>query len=71
MSYSLDFRRYVFKIKERNSLTFRQTGERFGVPIRTLFQWKNRIEPKLHHNKPDTKIDMEALQKHVEASPDS
>jgi transposase len=71
MSYSLDFRRHVFKIKERDSLTFGQTSDRFGVPIRTLFKWKNRIEPKLHRNKPATKINMEALQKHVEDYPDS
>ncbi|MDR2928513.1 MAG: transposase [Cytophagaceae bacterium] len=71
MSYSLDFRKHIFKIKAKDSLTFRQTSERFSVPIRTLFQWKNRIEPKLHRNKPATKINMEALQKHVEDYPDS
>ncbi|MDR2886680.1 MAG: transposase [Bacteroidales bacterium] len=71
MIYSLDFRKHVFKIKERDSLTFHQSGERFSVPIRTLFKWKNRIEPKVHRHKPATRINMEALQKHVEDYPDS
>jgi transposase len=71
MSYSIDFRKQVFKIKERDSLTFRQTSDRFGVSMRTLFKWKNRIEPKLHRNKPATKINMDALQKHVEDYPDT
>jgi transposase len=71
MSYSIDFRKQVFKIKERDSLTYQQTSERFGVSMRTLFKWKTRIEPKLHRNKPATKIDMAVLQKHVEDYPDS
>jgi hypothetical protein len=54
-----------------DNAAFHQTGERFSVPIRTLFKWKNRIEPRLHRNKPATRIDMEALQKHVEDYPDS
>ncbi|WP_317174714.1 IS630 transposase-related protein [Chryseobacterium antibioticum] len=30
-------------------------------------RWKIRIEPKTKRNKPATKIDMEALRKHVDA----
>jgi transposase len=71
MSYSIDFRRQVFKIKERDTLTYQQTSDRFGVSMRALFKWKQRMEPKIHHNKPATKIDMAALQKHVEDYPDS
>jgi transposase len=40
MSYSLDFRIRVFKIQEKEGLTFEQTAARFAVPIRTLFRWK-------------------------------
>lgn len=70
MSYSLYFRKQVFKFKEKESLTFQETSERFGIPIRTLFRWQERIEPKITRNKPSTKLDMEALQKDVEQNPD-
>lgn len=70
MSYSLDFRKQVLKIKSQESLTFQQTSERFGIPIRTLFRWQKCIEPKTKRNKPSTKVDMEALLKDVEQNPD-
>ena len=71
MSYSLDFRKQVFKIKENESLSFEAVSERFGISVRTLFRWKNRLEPKTTRNKPATKIDMEALEKHIEDYPDA
>jgi transposase len=70
MSYSLDFRKQVFKVKQKESLTFQETSDRFGIPIRTLFRWQGRIVPKTKRNKPSTKVNMEALQKDVEANPD-
>ena len=70
MSYSIDFRKQVFKIKSQERLTFEQTGERFGIPIRTLFRWQKRIEPITKRNKPSTKVDMDALRKDVEQNPD-
>jgi len=70
MSYSIDFRKQVFKIKEQEKLTFQETNDRFGVPMRTLFRWEQRIEPKTKRNKPSTKVDMEALRKDVEEYPD-
>ena len=70
MSYSLDFRKHVFKIKEKETLSFQSTSDRFGIPIRILFRWKNHIEPKTTRNKPATKLNMEALKKHVEDYPD-
>ena len=70
MSYSIDFRKQVFKIKSQERLTFEQTGERFGIPRRTLFRWQKRIEPITKRNKPSTKVDMDALRKDVEQNPD-
>ena len=70
MGYSLYFRLQVFKIKAKENLTFQEASDRFGVPIRTLFRWQKRIEPKAKRNKPSIKIDMEALQEDVEANPD-
>jgi transposase len=71
MSYSLDFRIRVFKIQKKEGLTFEQTAARFAVPIRTLFRWKNRLEPCITRNKRATRIDMEALKKHVQEYPDA
>lgn len=70
MAYSLDFRQQVFKTKQKEGLTFEEVSERFGVPMRTLFRWQKRIEPKTKRNKPSTKVDMEALRKDVEENPD-
>ncbi|GAB1858767.1 IS630 transposase-related protein [Flavobacteriaceae bacterium MHTCC 0001] len=70
MAYSLDFRRQVLKVKQKEGLTFQELSDRFDVPIRTLFRWQNRIEPKTKRNKPATKIDMEALARDVEQNPD-
>lgn len=70
MTYSLDFRRGIFAIKEKQGLSFSETSKRFDVPIRTLFRWKKRIEPKIKRNKPATKINMEALRKDVKEHPD-
>lgn len=70
MAYSLDFRQQVFKVKQKEDLTFQELSERFDIPIRTLFRWKNCIEPKTKRNKPATKVDMEALAKDVKDHPD-
>jgi len=69
--YSLDFRKRVFAIQNKEGLTFKQTSARFGVGMRTLFSWKTRIKPCTTRNKPATKINMELLKKDVEENPDS
>lgn len=70
MTYSLNFRTRVLAIKEKHELSFSETSKRFDVPMRTLFRWKKRIEPKTKRNKPATKINMEALKKNVKEYPD-
>ena len=70
MAYSLDFRKQVFKVKQKEKLTFQEVSDRFGVPIRTLFRWQKRIIPKTKPNKPSTKLNMEALRKDVADNPD-
>ena len=61
LMYSLDFRKRVFVRKQRDRLTFAQTSKRFGVGMRTVFDWQKCIEPKTTRNKPATKIDMKAF----------
>ena len=70
MAYSLDFRKRVFAVKKKEQLTFAQTCDRFHIPMRTLFRWQQRLEPRTTRNKPATKIDMEALRKAVQQHPD-
>ena len=71
MTYSLDFRRKVLKVKEEEQLTFASTAERFGIGKNTVLLWSKDIEPKKNRNKPATKIDMEALKKDIETYPDA
>ena len=68
--YSLDFRRRVFKIKEKDHLTFQETSTRFDISMKTLFRWKRHIEPVTKRNVSARKIDMEKLKKDVEKHPD-
>lgn len=70
MAYSLDYRKRIFALKAKEGLTYSEVSKRFHVPMRTLFRWQNRIEPKITRNKPATKIDMAALRKDVERYPD-
>lgn len=70
MTYSLDYRKRVFKIKDKEKLTYKEVAQRFAVGIATLFRWKKKLEPQKTRNKPATKIDMEALSKDVEDYPD-
>ena len=44
--YSLDYRQRVFKVKEEEGLTYEETSKRFGVGMRTLFNWKQKIDPR-------------------------
>lgn len=69
MAYSLNFRQQVFKVKQKEGLTFQEVSDRFDIPMRTLFRWQNRLEPKTNRNKPSTKIDMEALSKDIQDNP--
>ena len=71
MRHGLELRKHIMKIKEEENLTFEETAKRFGVSIRSLFRWQQRIEPKLKHNKPPTKIDEDRLRRHVEEYPDA
>ncbi len=58
------------RMRKKEKLTYEQTSKRFGVAIRTLFNWAKKLEPEKTRNKPATKIDMKALKKDVEENPD-
>ena len=71
MTYSIDFRRKVFSIKQKEGLSFEQTAQRFNIGKTTLVRWTKKLEPDKNRNKPATKIDMEALRNDVKQYPDA
>lgn len=71
MTYSIDFRRKVLLIKEREHLSFEATAQRFGVGKKSVFRWSKQLEAQPRRDKPATKIDMEALKRDVEQYPDA
>jgi transposase len=71
MTYSVDFRRKVLSIREKESLTMQEVASRFDVGVASVMRWAKRVAPKANRHKPATKIDMGALAKDVEKTPDS
>ncbi|WP_339056655.1 IS630 transposase-related protein [Candidatus Regiella endosymbiont of Tuberolachnus salignus] len=70
MTYPLKFRQHVLAIKEKEKLTYAKTASRFGVGMASPMRWNRRITLCTTHNKPATKIDMEALAEDVATYPD-
>jgi transposase len=71
MTYSIDFRKKVLKIREQEGLSIEGVAIRFGVGKASVMRWVIELEPKKTRNKPATKIDMEGLKKDIEDYPDS
>lgn len=69
--YSLDFRKKIFAIKEKETLTFEETSKQFHTGIATLFRWQQRIDPITKRNVLSRKIDRKDLEKDVHDNPDS
>lgn len=69
--YTLDFRKKVFEIKEKENLTFEEVSKRFHIGIATLFRWQKNIEPITKRNVKSRKIDMDKLKKDVKENPDA
>ena len=71
MTYSIDFRRKVLSIREKEGLTIAEVADRFYVGVATVVRWLNRLEPQLTRHKPATKIDRIALARDVREYPDA
>ena len=71
MTYSLDFRQRVLKIKAEEELSMSEVANRFGVGVASVMRWSKVIEQKLTRQRPAIKLDMEALKKDVELHPDA
>lgn len=71
MTYSLDFRRHVLSVRDREGLTFVQTAVRFSVGIASLTRWAKSPEPKAKREGRPRKIDLEKLAQDVRDHPDA
>jgi transposase len=71
MTYSIDFRRKVLKVRYTESLSFACVARRFDVGLATVVRWAKKIDLQVRRNKPATKINMEALRQDVEEYPDA
>lgn len=71
MTYSIDFRKKVLKIKGKESLSFDGAAKRFGISKAALFRWSKKVEPQKNRNRKASKIDREILRKDIELYPDA
>jgi len=71
MTYSIDLRKKVLEVKEKEKLSYKEVARRFSVGIASVVRWSKRLEPQKTRNKPATKIDREALSADVAKYPDS
>jgi len=71
MTYSIDFRKKILKIKDKESLSFDVAAKRFGISKVALFRWSKKVEPQKNRNMKVFKIDNEALKNDIEIYPDS
>ena len=69
MAYSIDFRRKVLAVKDRDGLSFEEAALRFGISKSSVSRWAKRLETCRTRNKPATKIDMDRLARDVEQHP--
>jgi len=71
MTYSLDFRRKVLAVREKEQLSLATVSKRFSIGLKTVMRWTKNITAKNKRNKPPLKIDMEALKHDIQAHPDA
>jgi transposase len=70
MTYSLDMRQQVLKIRSEEGLSMAKVAKRFGVGVASVMRWSKNIEAIKKRNS-STKMDMEALKRDVEQYPDA
>lgn len=70
MTYSLDMRQQVLKIRSEEGLGMAKVAKRFGVGVASVMRWSKNIEAIKKRNR-SIKIDIEALKRDVEQYPDA
>jgi transposase len=69
--YSIDFRRHVLKIGEKEGLSIRALADRFCIASRSIVNWKKKLAPIVKlHRRPRT-VCHEALKEDLKQYPDA
>lgn len=71
MTYSIDYRKKVLAIKEKEKMSFESVSKRFGVGKNTVFVWTKRISSLKNRNRAPTKIPIDKLKEDVEQYSDA
>lgn len=71
MTYSLDFRRHVLCIRERECLTIQETSDRFSVGVASIVRWLKHPEPKAFREGRPRKINLDLLTRDLRDNPDA
>ena len=71
MTYSVDFRKKVLSIRERDQLTLDEAAQRFDVGRATIIRWGKQLEPKAKRERSCPKIPDDALRADVAEYPDA
>ena len=70
MTYSLDMRQQVLKIRDKEGLSMAAVAQRFGIGVASVMRWSKNIDGVKKRTR-STKIDMEALKRDIETYPDA
>lgn len=71
MTYSIDFRHQVLKIRSQEGLTFEEAAQRFGIGKQTIYRWSKNCLPQKTRLKPAIKIDDKSLIQDIGQYPDA
>lgn len=71
MTYSIDFRKKVLLVREREGLSMQEAADRFDVGVATVMRWTKQLAPKRTREKPRTRLPLSVLQADCEKHPDS
>ena len=45
MTYSIDFRKKVLFVKDKEGLTIEEAAKRFDIGVASVVRWSSRLEP--------------------------
>jgi len=71
MTYSIDFRKKVLSVRDRECLSMQEVADRFDVGVATVMRWTKKLTPKRTRDKPRTKLPLHILEKDREKHPNS
>ena len=71
MTYSIDFRIKVLKIKAKERLSYAATSKRFDISINSILRWSKEVKPKAAPPRIPRKIVYDVLKQDIECNPDA